>query len=63
MTIHDPFCTTQPRVVATPDGCNCRELRVARLQGPVNFDGPRHAPLCWCNLCLQASEKIHGSTL
>jgi hypothetical protein len=52
---HDPLCHPRREEVAD---CICRELRTARLQGPVKEN--KHAPLCWCPLCLQASDDIHG---
>lgn len=63
MTQHDPLCNARSviSVVTTPDFCDCRKLRTARLQGPVR-PGPQHAPLCWCNRCLEASDAIHGAT-
>lgn len=59
---HDPLCVGRLRSLqgwhVVPD-CICRELRTARLQGPVREN--RHAPLCWCPECLKASATIHGT--
>lgn len=52
----DPLCMAH---ALTPSGpCYCRALATARLQGPVRDN--RHAPICWCAACLDASTGIHG---
>lgn len=59
----DPLCRSHDDgwdLIHRPP-CVCRALYTARLQGPLKDN--RHAPICWCPQCLQASDDIHGTAV
>lgn len=56
--VRDPLCLAHDDRHPGYFTCICRILRTARAQGPIKENS--HAPICWCGLCIAASEGIHG---